>query len=69
MRNLPIAFPALSTGVYGYPADEAALIALKTVSVWLSENEEYGMAVIFSCFDREMFNTYQAVIRAVHNRG
>ena len=61
-----IAFPAISTGVYGYPAEEAAAVAVKTVSRWLSENEDYGMAVIMSCFDERMYETYQKVIRALH---
>ena len=57
-----IAFPAISTGVYGYPADKAAAVALRTISSWLSENEDYGMAVIMSCFSERMFETYQKVI-------
>jgi O-acetyl-ADP-ribose deacetylase (regulator of RNase III) len=36
-----IAFSAISTGVYGYPSDEASLVALKTVRKFL---EEEGMA-------------------------
>ena len=61
-----IAFPAISTGAYGYPADEAAAAALKTVSGWLKENEDYGMTVIFSCFDEDMYNTYQKAFRRFH---
>ena len=59
-----IAFPAISTGVYGYPAEEAARIAWETVSRWQSENDGYAMAVIMSCFDRAMYDTYQAAIEA-----
>ena len=61
-----IAFPAISTGVYGYPAEEAAAEALLTVSRWLSEHEDYGMAVVMSCFDKRMYETYQRVIRSFH---
>ena len=57
-----LAFPAISTGVYGYPADKAAAVALRTISSWLSENEDYGMAVVMSCFSERMFETYQKVI-------
>ena len=63
-----IAFPAISTGVYGYPAEEAAAIALKTVSGWLSENPDYGMAVILSCYSQKMYETYQRAIRRFHMR-
>ena len=33
-----ISFPSISTGVYGYPIDEAAHLAVKTVAVWLQEH-------------------------------
>jgi O-acetyl-ADP-ribose deacetylase (regulator of RNase III) len=35
-----IAFPAISTGVYGYPLDEAAPIALRTIDAYLAEHPE-----------------------------
>lgn len=54
-----IAFPAISTGVYGYPKEEAAEVALRTIFEWLSENEDYGLKVVLSCFDREMAEIYQ----------
>lgn len=57
-----IAFPAISTGIFGYPAEEAAVIALRAVSKWLSDNEDYGMVVIMSCYHRSMYDTYQQVI-------
>ena len=59
-----IAFPAISTGAYGYPKQEAALIALRTVSAWLSDNPNYGMAVIMVCLDQETRICYQNVIDA-----
>ncbi|HEX7173995.1 MAG TPA: O-acetyl-ADP-ribose deacetylase [Pyrinomonadaceae bacterium] len=34
-----IAFPAISTGAFGYPTDEAAAVASKTIEEFLSENE------------------------------
>lgn len=59
-----IAFPAISTGVYGYPKQEAAFVALRTVSSWLSANPDYGMAVVMSCFDQQTRQCYQNVIDA-----
>ena len=59
-----IAFPAISTGVYGYPKQEACVIALRAVSTWLSDNPDYGMAVIMSCRDQGMIDCYQRVIDA-----
>lgn len=44
-----IAFPAISTGIYGYPLEEATKITLQTVSDWLTINPNYGMAILFTC--------------------
>ena len=49
-----IAFPNISTGVYGYPKQEAAEIALKTVTDFLSKHQEIEQ-VIFCCFDEENY--------------
>ena len=57
-----IAFPAISTGVYCYPKTEAAEIALKAINDWFGENEDYGMNVIMSCFDKGTYDTYQKII-------
>ncbi len=54
-----IAFPNISTGVYGYPKEEAAQIAYKTVSEYETSNIE---KVIFICFDDENYNLYQNLI-------
>lgn len=57
-----IAFPAISTGVYRYPANQAAKIAIETINEWLQENQEYPIKVIMSCFSRQMFDTYQEIL-------
>lgn len=54
-----IAFPAISTGVYGYPYREAAELAYGAVTEWLSEHEGYEMKVIFCCFDDRTFEAYR----------
>lgn len=46
-----IAFPGISTGVYGYPQREAADIALATVGAWL-EQHELPKKVIMCTFDQ-----------------
>ncbi|MBV5311694.1 MAG: O-acetyl-ADP-ribose deacetylase [Prolixibacteraceae bacterium] len=53
-----IAFPNISTGVYGYPKDKAAEIAVKTVTDFLSRTEQIQQ-VHFVCFDQENFDLYQ----------
>ena len=58
-----IAFPAISTGVYGYPTDEASKIAFKTVKEWLYENPFYGMDVLFACFNDEALGYYNELVK------
>ena len=56
-----IAFPAISTGVYGYPLEDATEIAVKTVAQWLEDDHaDYAMQVIFCCFDARTERVYQA---------
>jgi len=49
-RLASIAFPAISTGVYGFPADRAARIAVGTVKSELSDAARGIGQVIFCCF-------------------
>jgi len=56
-----IAFPNISTGVYGYPKKEAAEIALKTVTEFLQKTSSISK-VYFVCFDEENFQLYQSLI-------
>ena len=51
-----IAFPAISTGVYGFPKEPAAKIAIQTVLDWSISSP---MQVIFCCFDNESVQIYQ----------
>lgn len=53
-----IAFPNISTGVYGFPKREAATIAVKTVRDFLERNQEIDK-VTFVCFDVENFEYIQ----------
>ncbi len=48
-----IAFPAISTGVYGFPADRAANIAVETVVSELNAAERELEHVVFCCFSKE----------------
>jgi O-acetyl-ADP-ribose deacetylase (regulator of RNase III) len=48
-----IAFPAISTGIYRFPADRAARIAVGTVVSELADAPEVPTRVIFCCFSQE----------------
>lgn len=47
-----VAFPAISTGAYGYPKNEAALIAVRTVLSFLEE-EALDLEILFVFYSRE----------------
>lgn len=55
-----IAFPAISTGVYGYPLEDAIEIAVNTVAQWLEAHPEAEMRVIFCCFDARTAGIYRS---------
>lgn len=58
-----IAFPAISTGVYGYPKQAAAEIAVKTVKAFLTRYNPLER-VCFVCFDNETAEIYQRLLQA-----
>jgi len=59
-----IAFPAISTGVYGYPADEAAEIAVRTVAETLPRTGGITQ-VIFCCFSAESAELHRRALAAL----
>ncbi len=56
-----IAFPNISTGVYGYPKSAAAEIAMSSVKEFLTENTTIEK-VIFVCFDLENKQLYENLL-------
>ena len=54
-----IAFPNISTGIYGYPKQQAAKVALETVA--RTSASSIGL-LFFVCFDNENFNIYNKLI-------
>ncbi len=57
-----VAFPAISTGVYGYPKQLATEIAVEVVRNWTSALPQ---EVIFCCFSEADLKIYQAVLGTV----
>ena len=55
-----IAFPCISTGIYGYPPDRAAAVAVATVEDFLAENPA-AIEVTFCCFSDADLAIYQTL--------
>lgn len=53
-----VAFPNISTGVYHFPKEQAADIAINTVKEFMKEND-FPKKVYFVCFDEENYNIYK----------
>jgi O-acetyl-ADP-ribose deacetylase (regulator of RNase III) len=56
-----IAFPNISTGIYGYPKVEAAKVAMQTVKDFLANNTTIEQ-VTFVCFDDENYALYNGLL-------
>ncbi|MGB0684010.1 MAG: O-acetyl-ADP-ribose deacetylase [Magnetovibrionaceae bacterium] len=59
-----IAFPAISTGAFGYPADEAAAIAVRTTLKFLATTDVLEQ-VIFCCFGEEAVASYDKALAEI----
>ena len=57
-----VSFPAISTGVYGYPLEEAAAIALREVKAHLEKPEGKVREVVFVLFGRQAYEAYAGVL-------
>lgn len=57
-----VAFPAISTGIYRFPADEAARIAVRTVAEFEAEKPA---EVIFCCFDAASADRHRAALESI----
>ena len=55
-----VAFPAISTGVYGYPKEEAAHIAIDTIREFL---KEYDMEVVLTAFSDGDLKRYERILQ------
>ena len=57
-----IAFPSISTGIYAFPVDRAAKIAVSTVNQFLKENPGQFEEVLWVLFDDKTLAAYQAAV-------
>ncbi len=56
-----VAFPNISTGIYGFPKNEAAKIAIDQVKLFLNKNDSPEL-VYFVCFDIENYTIYEDIL-------
>jgi O-acetyl-ADP-ribose deacetylase (regulator of RNase III) len=69
-RLKTIAFPSISTGAYGFPAERAARIAVKTVAEETRMDPGALEKVTFCCFDERALSLHRAAIAELrHRRG
>ncbi len=57
-----VAFPAISTGVYGFPPERAAVIAVATVRDELDRHPRAFDEILFCCFDERCREIYQRLL-------
>lgn len=59
LDRVSIAYPCISTGVYGYPKEEAAGVAINTLS-----NLNYNnIDVIIACYDNRSYDAYKNILK------
>lgn len=64
LEKLSIAFPCISTGIYGYPAEEACKIAVKTVQdLMKTYPDARAMDVTFVCYGQRDYALYKEALK------
>ncbi|EFO25285.1 hypothetical protein LOAG_03200 [Loa loa] len=58
-----IAFPCISTGVYGYPNDDACNVVVTSVLAWLKENRDKIDRIIFVTFLDKDYDLYEKCLK------
>ena len=60
-----IAFPAISTGIYGFPAERAAKVAVETVLDFVDDEPGMLRHVIFCCFDEHSLALHREALASL----
>ena len=58
-----IAFPCISTGAYGYPLQEACMVAVFSTVEWFARHKDVAMNVYFCCFRHEEYEAYRNILK------
>ncbi|MCH8864305.1 MAG: O-acetyl-ADP-ribose deacetylase [Chloroflexi bacterium] len=67
-RLTSVSFPSISTGVYGYPVDKAARIALEAVISFLNDEFTSVKEVVFVLFDSGTFDAYVSALAEIYGK-
>jgi len=59
-----LAFPNISTGIYRFPKEKAALIAIQTIRSFLVKSSV--MKVVFVCYEEDNYRIYRAILNSVN---
>ncbi|MFP3976075.1 MAG: O-acetyl-ADP-ribose deacetylase [Dehalococcoidia bacterium] len=59
-----VSFPSISTGVYGYPVDKGAKVAIKTTSEFLQQDDSLE-EINFVLFDSRTFDAYRQALEEI----
>lgn len=62
---LSVAFPNISTGIYGFPKEKAAAISIQTIVDFLS-NTTTELRVLLVCFDEENFSLAASALKKIN---
>ena len=57
-----IAFPAISCGIYGYPLEQAAKIAINNAQQFMEQQAKSLQTIYFVCFNNEIAQIYQKLL-------
>ena len=57
-----IAFPSISTGIYGYPVEKAAAVAVAAVKEYTEKDQQSFELIEWVCFDKATFKAYETAI-------
>ena len=60
-----VAFPSISTGIYGYPTEKAAAVALTAVKEFVKQNNTAPVTIQFILFDEATYTCYDDALSAV----
>ncbi|KAM0751771.1 A1pp-domain-containing protein [Meredithblackwellia eburnea MCA 4105] len=61
-----VAFPCISTGIFAFPGDQAAVIAIETTQLWMEANPDSQLKVIFTLFSPKDAADYLAGVTSLH---